>query len=152
VGLALAGVPYAIALGVIGGVLNIIPYVGPALTAVFAGAAGLTISPTAALWGIAVVVAVQQIDSLVMAPRIMAEQVDLHPLLVIFALLVGGTLFGVPGMVLSVPVSAVIKGLFVYWYEKRNERRIFTQDGALLRASRGDCGPDAAAAAEPEAD
>jgi predicted PurR-regulated permease PerM len=152
VGLGLAGVPYAIALGVIGGVLNIVPYVGPALTAVFAGAAGLTVSPAAALWGIAVVVIVQQIDSLVMAPRIMAEQVDLHPLLVIFALLVGGTLFGVPGMVLSVPVSAVIKGLFVYWFEKRGERQLFSEDGALLRASKEDCGADTAVPEEPEAD
>lgn len=151
IGLALANVPYAIALGVIGGVLNVVPYVGPMLTALFAGAAGLTVSPSAALWGIAVVVMVQQFDSLFMAPRIMSEQVDLHPLLVIFALLVGGTLFGVPGMVLSVPVSAVIKGLFVYWFEKRGERQLFTEDGALLRASKKDCGTDAEVPAEPDA-
>lgn len=142
IGLYFTGSPYAIALGVIGGLLNVIPYVGPALTAVLAAAAGLTISPVVAIWAIVVVFAVQQFDSLLMAPRIMSEQVDLHPLLVIFALLAGATLFGVPGMVLSVPVSAVLKGLFVYWYEKRSERQIFTEDGVLFRASKADCEPE----------
>jgi predicted PurR-regulated permease PerM len=139
IGLRLAGVPYALALGVIGGLLNVVPYVGPGLTALLAGSAGLFVAPATALWAVVVVVAVQQFDSLFMAPRIMSEQVDLHPLLVIFSLLVGATLFGVPGMVLSVPVAAVIKGLFVYWFEKRSERQIFSEDGVLLRASKEDC-------------
>ena len=45
----------------------------------------------------------------------------------------GATLFGVPGMVLSVPVAAILKGLFVYWFEKRTSRQICTDDGALFR-------------------
>jgi predicted PurR-regulated permease PerM len=142
IGLWLAGVPYALAIGVIGGLLNVVPYVGPALTALLAVGAGLFVSPWAALWGLIIVFAVQQFDSLFMAPRIMSEQVDLHPLLVILSLLVGATLFGVPGMVLSVPVAAVIKGLFVYWFEKRSERQIFSEDGVLFRASKEECAED----------
>lgn len=134
IGLAIVGAPYALALGLIGGVLNIVPYVGPTVTALLAGAAGLFVSPWAALWAVVVVIAVQQFDSLFMAPRIMSEQVDLHPLLVIFALLVGASLFGVAGMVLSVPVAAIIKAMFVFWYEKRTERQLTTEDGALFRA------------------
>lgn len=136
-GLWLVGVrDYALALGVLGGVLNVVPYLGPVLTALLAAGAGLFIGGWTPLWAVAVVFAVQQFDSLVMAPRIMGEQVDLHPLLVMLALLVGATLFGVPGMVLSVPVAAILKGLFVYWFEKRTSRQIRTEDGALFRTPR----------------
>lgn len=128
-----AGVPYALALGVIGGVFNIVPYVGPALTGVLAVIAGLFgVTPWVAVWAFIVVFAVQQIDSLFLSPRIMSGQVDLHPLLIIFSLLVGSALFGVTGMVLSVPVSAIVKGLFVYWFEKRTERQLTTEDGVLF--------------------
>jgi len=144
VGLAVLGVPYAVAIGVIGGVINVVPYIGPVITALLAGAAGLTISPVTALIAVLIVFAVQQFDSLVMAPRILGEQVDLHPLLVILAFLLGATLFGLPGVILSVPVAAVAKGLFVYWFEKRSERQIFSEDGVLLRASKQECDEAAA--------
>jgi predicted PurR-regulated permease PerM len=136
IGLAIVGVPYALALGVIGGVFNVVPYIGPAIVLVLVAAAGLFISPMTAVWALVVVVAVQQLDALVMQPRIMAEQVDLHPLLVIFSLLVGATLFGIPGMVLSIPVAAVLKGLFVFWFEKRTERPIGSEDGVLFRTAK----------------
>jgi len=143
IGLAVIGVPYALAIGLIAGVLNIVPYVGPAITALLAATAGLFVSPWAAAWAVVVVFAVQQLDSLVMAPRIMGEQVDLHPLLVVFALLVGASLFGVPGMVLSVPVAAIIKAMFVFWYEKRTERQITTEDGVFFPTAKDECSPGA---------
>lgn len=137
IGLWIAGVrDYALAIGVLGGIMNVVPYLGPVLTAVLAAGAGLFVGGWTPLWAVLVVFAVQQFDSLVMAPRIMGDQVDLHPLLVMLALLVGATLFGVPGMVLSVPVAAIIKGLFVYWFENRTSRQIRTEDGALFRTPR----------------
>jgi predicted PurR-regulated permease PerM len=138
VGLWIAGVPYALAIGVIGGLINVVPYLGPALTAVLAGAAGLFISAPTALIAVLIVLAAQQFDSLIMAPRIMSDQVDLHPLFVILSFLVGASLFGIPGMVLAVPVAAVLKGLFVYWFEKRSERQVFSEDGVLFRASKAE--------------
>jgi predicted PurR-regulated permease PerM len=147
IGLTIVGVPYALAIGVIGGLLNIVPYLGPFIALLIAGGAGLFISPTHAIWALVVVVAAQQLDALVLAPRILGEQVDLHPLLVIFALLSGAALFGVPGMVLSVPVAAVLKGLFVYWFEKRSDRPLSTEDGVLFPAAKSseesDAGPEA---------
>lgn len=137
-GLAVVGLKYALALGVIGGLFNIVPYVGPFIVLALVAAAGFFISPWTAVWALVVVVAVQQLDVLVLAPRIMSKQVDLHPLLVIFAILVGSALFGVPGLVLAVPVAAVIKGLFVYWFEKKTERTITTDDGALFRSAKAD--------------
>jgi len=85
-----------------------------------------------------VVLVVQQIDSLVTAPRIMSDQMDLHPLLVIFSLLVGASLFGVWGMVLSVPVAAFVKGMFVFIVEKRTERQITSDDGVLFPTAKED--------------
>ena len=135
IGLYFAGVPFSLAIGVTGGLFNVIPYVGPVLTAILAAAAGLTVSPATALWAAIVILAVQQFDSLIMAPRIIGDQVDLHPLLVILAFLVGAALFGLPGVVLSVPVAAIIKGLFVYWFERSGERSIGTEDGVLFRSA-----------------
>jgi predicted PurR-regulated permease PerM len=140
-GLWAAGVPYALAIGIIGGMFNVVPYVGPVATALLAAGAGLFVTPWTALWAIVIVFAVQQIDSMILAPRIMSEQVDLHPLFVILSLLVGATLFGVGGMVLSVPVAAVIKGLFVYWFEKRTERTLATDEGALFRTTKDAAAP-----------
>ncbi len=138
VGLTIAGVPYALALGVIGGLFNVVPYVGPIAALVLAVGAGFFVSPWTALWALVIVLAIQQFDGFVMAPRIMSDQLDLHPLLFILALTVGATLFGVAGLVLSVPVAAVLKGLFVYWFEKRTERQITDDDGALFRTSKED--------------
>jgi predicted PurR-regulated permease PerM len=133
-GLWIVGVrQYALAIGVIGGIINVVPYVGQLATQALAIAAGLFLGPWTALWAWVVVFAVNQFDGMFMAPRIMSDQVDLHPLLVIFSLLVGATLFGIPGMVLAVPIAAIIKGLLVYWFEKRTDRQITTDDGVLFR-------------------
>jgi predicted PurR-regulated permease PerM len=134
-GLWIAGVPYSLAIGIAGGLFNVVPYVGPVLTAVIAGAAGLFVSPLTALWGVLVVLVVQQIDSLLVGPRVMSEQVDLHPLVIIFSLLVGAALFGTVGMVLSVPFAAVVKGLVVYWAEKRGQGDMFSTEGVLLKTA-----------------
>lgn len=139
IGLSVIGVPYSLAIGLIAGVLNIVPYIGPAVIALLAATAGLFVSPWAALWAVAVVFGTNQIDSLVLAPRIMGDQMDLHPLLVVFALLVGASLFGVAGMVLSVPVAAIAKAMFVFWFEKRTARQITTDDGVLFPTAKDEC-------------
>jgi predicted PurR-regulated permease PerM len=133
IGLMIVGLPYALALGVLAGLLNIVPYIGPAIALLLAAAAGLFISPAAAVWAVIAVVVAQQVDALYLAPRILGKQVDLHPLLVVFAFLTGAALFGVVGMVLAVPVLAVAKAMFVFWYEKDTSRRITTEDGVLFR-------------------
>ncbi len=134
IGLLIVGLPYALALGVLTGLLNIVPYIGPFIALALAATAGLFISPATALWAVVAVVVAQQVDALYMAPRILGKQVDLHPLLVMFAFLTGAALFGVVGMVLSVPVLAVAKAMFVFWYEKGTERQITTEDGVLFPA------------------
>ncbi|MBN1193605.1 MAG: AI-2E family transporter [Coriobacteriia bacterium] len=133
-GLALFGVPYSLVIGLLAGVFNVIPWIGPALTAIIAGIAAAFVSPWHILAGVGVCLASQQVTEIFVQPRVMSEQVDLHPLLVIFSLLVGGTLFGFGGLVLAIPVAAVAKGLFVYYFEKSTDSKLTSEDGALFRS------------------
>jgi predicted PurR-regulated permease PerM len=140
-GLAIFGVPYSLVIGLLAGVFNVIPWIGPALTALIAGIAAAFVSPWHILAGVGVCLAAQQITEIFIQPRVMSQQVDLHPLLVIFSLLVGATLFGFAGIVLAIPVAAVAKGLFVYYFEKYTDSKLTSDEGALFR-TRGDDGDD----------
>jgi predicted PurR-regulated permease PerM len=142
VGLAIIGVPYALVLGMLTFVFNYIPYVGPFIAGAIAALVGLFVSPLTALLAIAVVVLAQQLTDNLVTPRVMSETVDLHPTLVIFSLLVGGTLFGIPGMLFAIPVAGTAKGLFVYYYERRTKRSLETEDGALFRTGESDSDED----------
>ncbi len=149
VGLSVLRVPGAIVIGVFAGLVNVVPYLGPGLAMALAGVAGLFVSPWLGFWAVMVVVLASQVDSLVLNPRIMAGQVDLHPVLVVFSLLTGATLFGVAGMVLAIPVAAIGKAVFMYWYELRTGRDLATPDGVLF----SDREPGASAeGGDPDAD
>jgi len=134
IGLAIIGLPYALVLGLIVFVLNYIPYVGPLVAAVIAATVGLFQSPLQGLLAIVVVVAAQQITDNFITPKVMSRQVNLHPTLVIFALLVGATLMGIPGMIIAIPIAALIQGLFIYYYERRTRRHLASESGAFFKA------------------
>jgi predicted PurR-regulated permease PerM len=152
IGLTLLGVPYGVAIGMIAGVLNVVPYLGPVAAAGFAAMSGLfTGNPWLALWAVVIVLSVQQFDNLWLNPRIMSSNVDLHPVLVVFSLLTGATLFGVPGMLLAVPVAAICKGLFVYYFERRTSQSLCTTDGVLFKSA-GEGRDEGSAGEEPFAD
>lgn len=135
IGLTLFGVPYSLVIGLLAGILNIVPWIGPALTAVIAGIAAAFVGPWYILAGVGTSLAAQQITEIFIQPRVMSEQVDLHPLLVIFSLLAGGTLFGFTGVILAIPVAAVAKGLFVYYFEKYTDSKLTSEDGALFKTT-----------------
>ncbi len=136
IGLSIFHVPYAIVIGVIAFFLNFAPYIGPFITATIAGLLGLFVSPLTAVAAVGVIVVAQNFTDVVVVPRVMSAQVDLHPTLVIFSLLVGGTLFGIAGILFAIPVAATCKGLFVYYYERRTERQLSSENGALFRGRR----------------
>ncbi len=144
VGLMLLNVPYAVLIGVLGGLLNPVPYVGSTISWVIAGAAGLILGPWMALWAFLVAWAASNINGFVFAPRIMSESVDLHPLIVLSSLLLGTALFGMAGMVFSVPVAAVAKGMLLYRYEKSTDHPLTDEDGVIFRASKQDTEDDSA--------
>jgi predicted PurR-regulated permease PerM len=133
--LSVMGVPYALVFGLFAFTLNFAPYVGPMTAGMFAALLGSLVSPWMALAAVGAVIVAQNFTDFVVVPRVMSEQVDLHPTLVIFSLLIGGTLFGVPGLLFAIPVAATVKGLFVYYYQRRTDRQLGSTDGALFRHS-----------------
>lgn len=142
IGLAIVGVPYALVLGLSTGILNVVPYLGPFVGALIAGIVGLFVSPMTGLLAVVVILAAQQLTDVFVTPRVMSSQVDLHPLLVIFSLLLGGTLFGFWGLILAIPIAAIGKGLFVYYYERSTNRVISTEDGVLFKSKCAEATPE----------
>jgi predicted PurR-regulated permease PerM len=141
IGFAVMGIPSAAALGVIAGILNIIPIVGPWLGGALAGIVGIFVSPLIALLALIYTIVVQQVVYTFISPKIMANSVDIHPALVILALMTGsalgfamsGFMGSFVGMLASIPAVAAIKSLFVYYFEKRTGRIIVATDGVIFK-------------------
>ncbi|NOT76209.1 MAG: AI-2E family transporter [Cyclobacteriaceae bacterium] len=113
VGLLIIGVEYAVLLGLIGALLNIIPYIGGVIAISLPMLVALaTQSPSAALWVFVVYIVVQFIDNNFIVPHIVASKVKINALISILVVLIGGALWGVPGMFLSIPLTAIIKVIF----------------------------------------
>ncbi|MEM8598844.1 MAG: AI-2E family transporter [Bacteroidota bacterium] len=118
--LALFGVPFAFVIGLLAGVLNMIPNLGAILTNVIAVAITLAFG---SLGDVAVVVIVLLAQSLleqaVLTPNIMSQQVGLHPVLIILSLFVFGALMGFLGLLLAVPTTAILLTFYRAWQENR---------------------------------
>lgn len=103
---------------------NIIPYFGPFIGAVPPILMTLVYSPVKALWVAVFILILQQVDGNIIGPKVMGDQVGLSPLWIISAVLIGGSLFGVIGVFLSVPIAAVIKACIEKYINKNLYRRI----------------------------
>ena len=108
VGLLLIGAPYALVLALIAGILEIIPYIGPIISAVIAVAISFLHGPLIGLLVLGLFILVQQLEGYVLTPLIMKKAVGLNPVVVILALLIGAKLGGVMGIIVAVPVATVI--------------------------------------------
>lgn len=116
IGLGLMGVPYFFVLALIAGVGEMIPMVGPLLSAIPAILVAFTVSPGLAL-GVAVFFLVQQqLENAVLVPKLMGETVGLNAVTVISALIIGSALLGLAGALLAVPTAAIIQVLFEELY------------------------------------
>jgi len=109
IGLIIVHAKYPVVLGMVGGIFNIIPYFGPFLGAIPAVAVALIESPIKALWTALVFIIVQQIDNSFISPKIIEGRLGLHPVTTILAVLVGGEFMGILGMLIAVPIAAIIK-------------------------------------------
>ncbi len=125
--LLILGVDYALLIGLVSGVLNVIPYFGPLAGAILAGLVALFKSPWLALWAVVAMLVVQQLDSLFISPNIMSYQVRLHPVLIVFSLLSGGLFWGAMGMLLSIPLAAALKAVVYYFLEERGQIKAETR-------------------------
>ena len=109
VGLSLLGVPYALALAAWVAITDVIPVLGALLGAAGVAAVALVQSPETLLWSMILLFAYQQVENFLIAPRVMNRAVDLSPATVIIALMVGGSLAGLVGALLALPLAALIK-------------------------------------------
>jgi predicted PurR-regulated permease PerM len=108
------GRTYGLALGVFYGVMELIPYIGPILGALPAVLIALFTDPITALWLAILFIGLQQLEGHVVAPQVFGHTLRINPLLVIFALLLGLTLYGIIGALLALPVAAVLRETAVY--------------------------------------
>ena len=103
--------PYAVLISVIVGITNMIPYFGPYIGGVIGGVIIVIASPIKLIIFVIMIVCIQQVDGLLIGPRIIGSTTGLKPVWVVFSITVGGALFGVIGMFLGVPVFAVLSYL-----------------------------------------
>jgi predicted PurR-regulated permease PerM len=116
IGLSMLGVPLALILGIIAGLLDFIPYLGPIMAGVPAVLLALSISPDLALYTVLLFLGIQLIEGYLLQPLIEAKAVDLPPALVIVMQLIFGTLFGFAGVALATPLAAGLSVLVKMLY------------------------------------
>lgn len=129
-----AGRDYAVFFGVFYGLMELIPYLGPVLgslpptlVALFQG------EPLTALWLVLLFVALQQVEGHVVVPLVFGRSLRINPLLVIFALLLGGHLQGIPGALLALPLAAIVKETVLYLHRHLVLEPWGTPSAATLR-------------------
>lgn len=119
IGSWIIGIPNATIIGVVAGLTNIIPYFGPFLGGILPVVLGLMTDPIMALWVVILIAVIQQMESSFLSPQIMSHSVGLHPLTVMFSVLLFGSAMGVAGMILAVPIAGTAKVLLSYVMEYR---------------------------------
>ena len=143
---AVLGVPSPAAFGIITGLLNIIPIVGPWLGGGLAFIVSIPTSAVTATVALVGTIIIQQIVYTFVSPKLMGDSVDIHPALTFIALMAGsgiGTAMGgltgaLVGALLAIPLTAMAKSIFVYYFEKRTHRRIVAPDGVFFKGAADD--------------
>lgn len=134
--LLVIGVPFALILGVIAGVFEVLPYVGPILGAIPAILVALLSNPPSAIWVAVAFFTIQQVENLLLVPRIAGQSVKLHPALVMVVLVIGNQLAGFWGMLVAVPITAIIRDVFKYLYLRMLDEPL-APDEAMARIRSG---------------
>lgn len=135
IGLLIAGHPYAALMGVLTGLLHLIPVLGPWISAFAATLLALFYSPVLAVWTLIICMVAQNVTDNVVSPKVMQSSVQIHPAMNLAALVVGSTLMGAIGMVVAIPLCAALKGLFVFYFEKSTGRALVAYDGAIFQGT-----------------
>ncbi len=116
ISLLIIGVPFALVLGLIAGLFEVLPFVGPILGAIPAIIVALLSDPVSAIWVAVSFFAIQQVENLILVPRISGKSVQLHPAMVMVVLVIGNELAGFVGMLVAVPITAIVRDVFKYLY------------------------------------
>src|SRR5919106_4371047 len=111
-------VTYAILFGAWAGVTELIPYLGPWLGAIPAVIYALVVDPLPAVWVALLFLGIHQIEGHIVIPKVMGNALRLHPLLVIFGLLAGGEIYGLPGVLVALPTLAALRALWEFFGQR----------------------------------
>ncbi|HEX7560948.1 MAG TPA: AI-2E family transporter [Candidatus Humimicrobiaceae bacterium] len=121
--LFLLKVDFPILLGFIAGISNLIPFLGPIIGVIPAALTALSISPIKTLLVVLLFIGVQQLDSYVISPNVMKFQVGVHPAIVMLVLIAVGTVFGPVGLLIAVPLTAMLQAVLKYYLLERKNIR-----------------------------
>lgn len=135
IGFALLGHPYAGLMGIITGILHFVPVVGPAVSAILATGVGFFTSVPLAIGTLIVAMIAQNVTDNVISPLIMQSTINIHPAMSLIGITVGASLGGALGMTLAVPLTAAIKGVFIYFFEEKTARQLVSYDGAFFKGT-----------------
>jgi predicted PurR-regulated permease PerM len=109
-GMWLIDLPFWLIIGILAGFLNLIPFLGPIVGGALAALIALLNGDvTQAIWAVAIMVAIQQLDNHVITPLVQRARVNLSPLVIILALIIGGSVAGLLGVLVAVPVTAAVR-------------------------------------------
>lgn len=109
------GLPYATTLGVLAGIMEAVPVFGPVLAAVAPAAIALTTDPSKVIWVLLAALVIQQLENYLLVPRIMQNSVGVNPIVTLLAIAAFGTLLGVPGAILAIPLAALVQLVLDRW-------------------------------------
>jgi len=123
VGLKLLGVRYALLLGILAAIMELIPYVGPIFSGGIAVLMGLTVSVQLALYTVILFIIIQQLENHILVPAVMSRATALDPVVIITAILIGAKIFGFVGIILAVPGAVLIQELIEDWSETRQQKK-----------------------------
>jgi len=119
-GYLILGLPYAVPLAIMAGMLEIVPNIGPIITTVLAAAVGLTVSPLTALFTVLWGIVIHQSENNFITPKIMKETVGINPIITILTIATGAKLAGIGGALLAVPIYLTIETILtVLWSHKK---------------------------------
>jgi predicted PurR-regulated permease PerM len=137
---------FTLVLALIAGVLEWVPIIGPVIAAIPAILIGLAISPAAAIAAVILYIVIQQLENNLLVPKVIGDAVDLHPAVMILALVAGGALFGIGGAILAAPTVALGRDLYRYTF-----RRLDGDPPELAYAAAAPARPRSGPAAVPSA-
>jgi predicted PurR-regulated permease PerM len=114
-GLVEGAAEYALLFGLWTAFIEVIPYIGPWLSAVPPVLYALFVDPVGVIWVVALFLFIYQVEGHVVVPNVMANALRLHPLLVIFGLLAGGELYGIAGVLVALPTMAGLRAIWGFF-------------------------------------
>jgi predicted PurR-regulated permease PerM len=120
---------FAVILAVIAGVLELLPIIGPIISAIPAIILAATVSPIAVIAVFVLYLAIQQVENTFLVPKIQGDAVELHPAAVLFVLVLGGAVYGLLGAILAVPIAAAARDVYRHFF-----RRLSDHESDLARA------------------